>query len=143
MGSQSRELDGFDQKVSLLLTTIGVLIGLGLAGAGHLGPSREAHGAFDGGLLVLLVGLIAGIVGYRPRRVQQVPTPPGIFPEQLEASANLLLGVEVEAMALAFEENREVRGIKLAYLNLTLRLLVFGATLLSLGYGIGISGTLR
>ena len=138
MGFQLRELDGFDQKVSLLLTTIGVLLGLGLAGSSHLGASAAAHACFYVGLLALLLGLLAGIFAYRPRKVEVVPTPAGIFPAFADASSSLLLGVEVEAMNLAFHANMEVRGIKLAYLQLTLRLLMVGAVLLAIGYGSGV-----
>ena len=143
MGFQYQELSGFDQKVSLLLTTIGVLLGLGLAGAGSLGRSGLAHGFFDFGLLLLLIGLVAGIAGYRPRHVEVVPSPAGLFPAFVDDSSNLILGSEIEGMATAFAENQTVRGVKLTYLTLTLRLLVAGATLLALGYGTGISGMLR
>ncbi len=144
MGSQQKELDGFDQKVALLLTTIGVVMGLGFSGAGSLGPSGVAHLAFYAGMLALLVGLVVGFLGYRPRRVEFVPAPDGLFtPASVDSSPNLLPGLEVEGMAQAFFDNRHVRGVRLAYLNLTLRLLVLGATLLALGYGIGVSGTLR
>lgn len=143
MGFQQQELAGFDQKVSLLLTTIGVLIGLGLSGAGSLGKSGVAHGFFYAGLLLLLVGLVAGFAGYRPRRVEVVPLPTGLFPASVDDSVSLLLGLEIEGMAAAFVANQEVRGVKLVYLTLTLRLLVAGATVLALGYGIGVSGTLK
>jgi len=143
MGFQLNELAGFDQKVSLLLTTIGVLLGLGLSGASHLGPSGLAPAAFYAGLLALLVGLVSAIAGYRPRRVEFTPAPLGICPGLVDASASLLLGIEIDGMEVAFKANMGVREIKLAYLHLTLRLLVVGAALLALGYGIGVSGTLR
>ncbi len=143
MGFQYQELTGFDQKVSLLFTTIGVLLGLGLAGASSLGTSSLAHGFFATGLLLLVIGLVTGIAGYRPRHVEAVPSPAGLFPASIDDSSNLILGSEIEGMAIAFTENQTVRGVKLAYLTLTLRLLVFGAALLALGYGTGISGTLR
>lgn len=142
---QLRELDGLDSKAVLMLTPLGVLLGLGVV-ATTRSPTSTAHLVGVGEVLtivslgVLVLGIVLGVVAYWPRSIDAVPNPSGVYPGFLGATTPQLLGAEIEAIGRIYPRLRQVHQTKEWIATWEFGAILLGALLLTAGYGIGVLG---
>jgi type IV secretory pathway TrbD component len=140
---QLAEIDGYDSKATTMLTPIGLLLGLGVNGAGHIGPSLVALWLFNLGLLVLLAGLLAGIYALRLREVQVAPTATGLWPEYAIVGTEEMLARECSTIREVYAHNARIRGMKSPWIRRQFLGLIAGTLLLAVGYGIKAAAILK
>jgi hypothetical protein len=140
---QSAELSSIISRASMLLTPIGVVLGLALVGqlaraAGHGGGVLVALG-----FLLLILGLLSGAGALFPLpRAALFPLASNIWPAQRAMPADEQLAGQCSAMLYAYLTNEGVVRLKHRFLVAESLLLGFGTVFLGLAYVIGNGGML-
>lgn len=144
---QLEELSGLDQKAVGLSTPVGIVLGLGVASVGHLGPSRWAQGIFYAGLAILLVSFIAGIYALRLRRIEFAPTA-ALWPDYATVGTEEMLAIECSTVAEVFRStevfrsNGNLRGMKTPWIRCQFSALLIGSPVVAVGFAIQVAGIL-
>lgn len=128
---QMDEFDGLDRKATTVLAAAGIVLGLVINNASDFARSTgPVTWVFYGALVVLSVGLVAGVFALWPRDVQVVPEL-GPFLEQHGTSLpEHTLGELISSKATAFKVNGDVARTKGERVRLQMVLLALGGGLL-------------
>jgi hypothetical protein len=128
---QFDELDGLDRKATTILAATGVTLGLVVNNTSDFAMANDPVPLlFYGALVVLAIGLIAGVTALWPRDVEVVPDP-GPFLEQHGRNLPLaILGELTSTKALAFANNHGVSRTKGNRVRAQMLLLAAGGSML-------------
>ncbi len=138
---QFAELASLDEKAVRLLTPVGVVLGVGVASIGRLGPSRLAEGVFYSGLSILLVSFLAGVYALRLRTIEFAPTA-ALWPAYATVRTEEMLAIECSTVAEVFRNNGTLRGLKSPWIRLQFWALLVGSPILALGFALQVAGIL-
>src|SRR5581483_3298418 len=138
---QFAELASLDEKAVRLLTPVGVVLGVGVASIGRLGPSRLAEGVFYSGLSILLVSFLAGVYALRLRTIEFAPTA-ALWPAYATVRPEEMLALECSTVAEVFRNNGTLRGLKSPWIRLQFWALLVGSPILALGFALQVAGIL-
>jgi hypothetical protein len=124
-----------------LLTPVGVVLGVGVASIGRLGPSRIAEGVFYVGLAILLVSFLAGVYALRLRTIEYAPTA-ALWPAYAAVGTEEMLAIECSTVADVFQNNATLRALKTPWIRLQFWGLLGGSPVLALGFALQVAGIL-
>lgn len=128
---QFDELDSLDRKATTVLAATGVVLGLVINNAGAFARSPSpVPWVFYGALVVLAVGLFAGVVALWPRDIRIVPEPRPFLDQHGTSLPEQILGELISTKALAFQMNVAVARTKGDRVRIQMVLLAVGGGLL-------------
>jgi hypothetical protein len=128
---QFDELDGLDRKATTVLAATGVTLGLVINNVRDFASSPcPVPWVFYGALVVLAVGLIAGVAAMWPRNVEVVPDPEPFLEQHGTNLPEATVGELVSTKALAFAANHKIARRKGDQVRNQMVLLALGGSLL-------------
>jgi hypothetical protein len=134
---QLEELEGIDRKASTVLAGTGVLLGLVVNNFKEF-PKEDACPAtlFFGALLVLVLGLSAGVAALWPRRAKVVPAPRQLVEAYYAKTKQETAAVLISTRLKAFEENKNLSRAKGLFLRAQMLFLMIGGAALAGAYAL-------
>ena len=135
LGFEFDAIDGIDRKATGLLAATLVVLGLVLSNVGDFaGSSNAVSLVFYGALVVLAVGLFAGVYSLWPRSFWAVPEPGPLLEQHATKTPEWTLGELLSTKAEAFRLNAQISKSKTGRLRAQMFLLAAGGGLLVVAY---------
>ena len=128
---QSDEMDGLDRKATTMLAATGVVLGLVINNAdGFAASPCPVPWLFYGALVVLAVGLVAGVYSLWPQDWCVVPEPGPLIDKHKTLMPEFTIGELLTTKKEAFEHNVPVTQTKAHRIRIQMVLLALGGVLL-------------
>lgn len=131
---QLKELEGLDSKITIVLGSTGVLLGLVVAALPYLQPNETAFGWGMAAIALLSVSMVVGIVALWPRTLKVAANTANLWSRYYAKSSEETIAVLGSTIVSAVKENGHIRKQKgwLMRGQMSALLLSLGALLLAL-----------
>jgi hypothetical protein len=133
--SESAEYEGLDRKATATLAATGVVFGLVINNADQFAASLSGpRNLYNASLVLLVLGLVAGVRSMWPRRAAIVPKPRNLIADYYKRQRDDTLAALIATRVEAFGLNANIADGKLKWLRFQMGLLCCGGIALVVAF---------